>query len=191
MKQKINLSTLWLCKCRIKHKPTYHWLSKPPDTNKLQTSAVTQDNLVKHVAAQNCHWRKYRQQCSEFHTVLAWRSYEHHRQQHTEIFIISEVSETESHPSTLTATRKLPANSRKRKKSLRHDWEQQHILLVITTGVSFPYACNELEDKKFGPHWNFASLSSILWHGKHVINFTSLINEGLEQTGIKYFMNTF
>jgi len=50
-----------------------------------------------------------------FHTVLAWRSYERHRQQHTEISIVSEVSETESHPSTLPATSELPANSRKRK----------------------------------------------------------------------------
>lgn len=114
-KQKINLSTLWLCKLHIKHKPTPHWLAKPLGKNKLQTSAVAQNNLVKRVAAQNCHWRKQRQQCSEFHTVLPWRSYKHHLQQHSELTIISEVSETEYHSSTLTATRQLTTNSREKK----------------------------------------------------------------------------
>lgn len=119
--------------------------------------------------------------------AVAWRSYKHHLQQHSEIFIILKVSETEYHSSTLTATRKLTANSRgkkektKKKSSVNYllqlterkgyylycqqhimkpqvskTWpEQQNILWIIATGDTFPYACNELEEKKFVPHWNF------------------------------------
>lgn len=43
--------------------------------------------------------------------------------------------------------------------SLRHDREQQHILLIITTRVSFPYARDELVDKKFGPQCQFNPLA--------------------------------
>lgn len=68
--------------------------------------------------------------------------------------------------------------------------EQQNILWITATGDTFPYACNELEDK-FVPHWNFASLIFIPWPVKHVINFTDLINEGQGWTGIRYFTDTF
>lgn len=101
---------------------------------------------------------------------------------------VSEVSETEYHSSTLTATRKLTANSRKKKTEktnkkssvnyllqlaegkgyylycqqhimkpqVSKTWpEQQNILWITATGDTLPYACNELEDKKFVPHWNF------------------------------------
>lgn len=33
--------------------------------------------------------------------------------------------------------------------------EQQNILWIIATGDTFPYACNEPEDKTFVPQWNF------------------------------------
>lgn len=189
MKQKINLSTLWLCKLHIKHNPTPHRLSKPSGKNKLQTSVVAQENLAKHVAAQNCHWRKYRQQCSEFHTVLAWRSYEHHLQQHSEIFIFCfrgiwnriPLFYPHSHQKAHSKQQEKKNEKTKKKSSVNYllqlaegkgyylycqqhimkpqvskTWpEQQNILWITATGDTLPYACNELEDKKFVPHWNF------------------------------------